>query len=181
MRAPRANAIAERFVGTPRCECLDHLLITGPRHLAAVLREFVEHYNTHRPHRSLDQRPPADPIPPRSGAAVQPLSRDRVDGLIHEYVQVALRPGQGENNSTQWGATRSKQARSPSKQVEFHDQPVVGSRSRYRSSSRCFLARMTLAAATEAGRASTLSDDCHRLEPEMDPQLENEGSSAVEE
>ena len=50
VRAPRANAIAERFVGTPRCECLDHLLITGPRHLAAVLREFVEHYNTHRPH-----------------------------------------------------------------------------------------------------------------------------------
>jgi transposase InsO family protein len=72
VRAPRANAIAERFVGTLRRECLDHLLITRPRHLAAVLREFVEHYNTHRPHRSLDQRPPAEPIPPRSGAAVQP-------------------------------------------------------------------------------------------------------------
>jgi putative transposase len=89
VRAPRANAIAERFVGTLRRECLDHLLIAGPRHLAAVLREFVEHYNTHRPHRSLHQRPPADSTPPRSGAAVRPLRRDRLGGLIHEYLQVA--------------------------------------------------------------------------------------------
>jgi putative transposase len=51
VRAPRANAIAERFIGTLRRECLDHLLITGPRHLTLVLQEFVEHYNTHRPHR----------------------------------------------------------------------------------------------------------------------------------
>jgi putative transposase len=47
VRAPRANAIAEGFIGTLRRECLDHLLITGPRHLAAVLREFVEHYVRH--------------------------------------------------------------------------------------------------------------------------------------
>jgi hypothetical protein len=58
IRAPRANAIAERFIGTLRRECLDHILITGPRHLAVVLREHVQHFNTHRPHRSLDQRPP---------------------------------------------------------------------------------------------------------------------------
>jgi hypothetical protein len=43
VRAPRANAIAGRFVGTLRRECLDHLLITGPRHLTQVLQEFVEH------------------------------------------------------------------------------------------------------------------------------------------
>jgi putative transposase len=49
VRTPRANAIAERFIGTLRRECLDHLLITGPRHLKQVLHEFVEHYNTHRP------------------------------------------------------------------------------------------------------------------------------------
>src|SRR6185312_6861196 len=53
-RAPRANAIAERFIGTLRRECLDHLLIARPRHLAVVLQEFVEHYNTHRTHRTLD-------------------------------------------------------------------------------------------------------------------------------
>ena len=42
VRAPRANAIAERFIGTLRRECLNHMLITGPRHLAVVLREFIE-------------------------------------------------------------------------------------------------------------------------------------------
>ena len=46
-RAPRANAIAERFIGTLRRECLDHMLITGPRHLTLVLHEFVEHYVRH--------------------------------------------------------------------------------------------------------------------------------------
>jgi putative transposase len=54
-----------------------------------VLREFVEHYNTHRPHRSLDQHPPAGRTPPPCGATVRPLRRDRLGGLVHEYVQVA--------------------------------------------------------------------------------------------
>jgi putative transposase len=89
VRAPRANGIAERFIGTMRRECLDHLLITGPRHLAVVLHEFVEHYNTHRPHRSLRQQPPAVRTPPPSPATVRPLRRDRLGGLVHEYVQVA--------------------------------------------------------------------------------------------
>src|SRR6478672_8154020 len=85
IRAPRANAIAERFIGTLRRECLDQLLITGQRHLAVVLREYLEHYNTHRPHRSLNQQPPAGPTPPPSGATIQPLRRDRLGGLVHEY------------------------------------------------------------------------------------------------
>ena len=63
-RAPRANAIAERFIGTLRRECLDHMLITGPRHLTLVLQEYIEHYNTHRPHRSLHQQPPTGATPP---------------------------------------------------------------------------------------------------------------------
>jgi putative transposase len=84
IRAPRANAIAERFIGTLRRECLDHLLITGPRHLDVVLREYVQHFNAHRPHRSLHQHPPAGGTPPRSGATVRPLRRDRLGGLIHE-------------------------------------------------------------------------------------------------
>ena len=88
-RAPRANAITERFIGTLRRECLDHLLITGPRHLAAVLREYTQHYNAHRPHRSLHQRPPQGGTRPHSDAVIRPLRRDRLGGLIHEYVQVA--------------------------------------------------------------------------------------------
>lgn len=89
VRAPRANAIAERFIGTLRRECLDHLLIIGPRHLAAVLREYVAHYNTHRPHRSLRQLPPSHLTPPLSAATIRPLRRDQLGGLVHEYVQVA--------------------------------------------------------------------------------------------
>ena len=89
VRAPRANAIAERWIGTLRRECLDHLLITGYRHLAAVLQEFVEHYNTHRPHRSLDQHQPARRTSPPYGATTRPLRRDRLGGLLHEYVHVA--------------------------------------------------------------------------------------------
>ena len=89
VRAPRANAIAERFIGTLRRECLDHLLITGRRHLAAVLHEFVEHYNAPRPDRSLHQQPPTGATPPPSRAALRPLRRDRLGGLVHEYVQVA--------------------------------------------------------------------------------------------
>ena len=89
VRAPRANAIAERFMGTLRRECLDHLLITGPRHLDIVLHEYVQHFNMHRPHRSLDQRPPAASTPPRSWACARVLRQDRLGGLVHEYVQVA--------------------------------------------------------------------------------------------
>jgi len=53
IRAPKANAFAERWVRTARRECLDHLLILGRRHLEGALREFVMHYNASRPHRGL--------------------------------------------------------------------------------------------------------------------------------
>jgi putative transposase len=89
VRAPRANAIPERWIGTLRRECLDHLLITGPRHLAVVLQEYLEHYNSHRPHRSRHQQPPAGRTPPPSRATVRPLRRDRLGGLVHEYLQAA--------------------------------------------------------------------------------------------
>jgi hypothetical protein len=58
VRAPKANAVAERFVGTVRRECLDWILIANRRHLRHVLREFVDHYNRHRPHRALGLEPP---------------------------------------------------------------------------------------------------------------------------
>jgi putative transposase len=58
VRAPRANAFAERWVGTARRECLDHVLIFGRRHLQRVLGAYVEHYNRARPHRGIDLEPP---------------------------------------------------------------------------------------------------------------------------
>ena len=90
VRAPRANAIAERFVGTIRRELLDRLLITNQRHAAAVLREFEHHYNDHRPHRALGQAAPSRPLPQRTTSATTGVRRrDRLGGLLHEYQQVA--------------------------------------------------------------------------------------------
>ena len=90
VRAPRANAIAERFVGTIRRELLDRLLIINQRHAAAVLREFQRHYNDHRPHRSLGQAAPARPLPHRVPTELCKIKRhDHVGGLLHEYQHVA--------------------------------------------------------------------------------------------
>ena len=58
VRAPRANAYAERWVGTVRRELLDRMLIVGCRQLRWVLAEYADHYNGHRPHRALGQAPP---------------------------------------------------------------------------------------------------------------------------
>jgi putative transposase len=87
VRAPKANAIAERFVGTARRECLDWLLILNRRHLEHVLRVFVDHYNAHRPHRSLNLTPPAATghERPLVSSSHDVKRRDRLSGLIHEY------------------------------------------------------------------------------------------------
>ena len=87
-RAPTANAVAERFVRTVRAECLDWLLIANSRHLQRVLRVFIDHYNRHRPHRSLGLVPPAATRPPLTPAplgATRVHRRDRLGGLLHEY------------------------------------------------------------------------------------------------
>jgi putative transposase len=90
VRAPRANAIAERWIASARRECLDRMLITGERHLRLVLSEYTAHYNSHRPHRALRQNSPAGrPHPPALGTNVRVHRRDRLGGLIHEYSQVA--------------------------------------------------------------------------------------------
>jgi putative transposase len=66
VQAPCANAIAERWIGSARRECLDRMLITGERHLRLVLGEYADHYNIHRPHRTMNQnRPPDVPIQPQ--------------------------------------------------------------------------------------------------------------------
>jgi putative transposase len=92
VRAPKANAVAERFVGSIRRECLDWLLIANRRHLQHVLQEFVEHYNTHRPHRALNLAPPEPRRPPPMTAnppAAAIRRHDRLGGLIREYTIAA--------------------------------------------------------------------------------------------
>jgi putative transposase len=89
VRAPQANAIAERFVRTVRSECLDWLLILNRRHLEHVVRTYVTHYNRERPHRALDLHPPeatSASEPPVCGTIHR---RDRLGGLIHEYYRAA--------------------------------------------------------------------------------------------
>jgi putative transposase len=87
VQAPRANAFAERWVRTVRAECLDWMLVLGRRHLDRILRIYLAHYNTQRPHRGLGLRTPD----PRSYPAGELLDRVRVQGrdvlggLIHEY------------------------------------------------------------------------------------------------
>ena len=90
VRAPRANAHAERWVATVRRELLDRMLIFGCRQLLAVPAGYVAHYSGHRPHRALGQAPPLGPAEP---PVVLPTGRvarqDRLGRLIHEYAQVA--------------------------------------------------------------------------------------------
>jgi len=87
IRAPTANAVAERFVRTARRECLDHILVLGERHLERILGEYVRHYNKERPHRGLSLETPE----PRSlPSAVGDIVRvARLGGLINEYRRIA--------------------------------------------------------------------------------------------
>lgn len=88
-QTPRANAYAERWVGTVRRECTDHMLIAGERHIAAVLASYTSHYNEHRPHRSLGQRPPESRADIADVATAKVQRRPILDGLINEYSQAA--------------------------------------------------------------------------------------------
>jgi putative transposase len=88
--APRANAIAERWIGSARRECLDQMLIAGERQLRLAPGEYIDHYNAHRPHRALNQNPPAGRTDPSAEqATARVLRRGRPGGLIHEYAQLA--------------------------------------------------------------------------------------------
>jgi putative transposase len=92
VRAPQANAYAERWVRTVRTECLDWLLIVGRGHLEQILRVYVQHYNRHRPHRALGLRPP-DPLARPAVRAEDNRSavrrNDLLGGLLHEYHRAA--------------------------------------------------------------------------------------------
>lgn len=90
-RAPQANGVAERFVRTVRSECLDWLLILSEHHLDLVLDVFVAHYNGHRPHRALALTPPRPtrPLPAPACGSDRVQRRDRLGGVLHEYVLAA--------------------------------------------------------------------------------------------
>jgi putative transposase len=84
-----SNSFAERYAGTLRRECLDHLLIYGERHLRRIVAEYARHYLEHRPHQSREQRPPLY----EPGQSVDITSRIRrrqvVHGSINEYLRAA--------------------------------------------------------------------------------------------
>jgi putative transposase len=91
VQAPRMNSIMERWIGSCRRELLDRTLIWNLRHLMMVLREYEDFYNSHRPHRALDQAAPLWPLP--DGITdldhFRVRRNDRAGGIIHEYRLVA--------------------------------------------------------------------------------------------
>jgi transposase InsO family protein len=89
VRSPRANSYAERFVGTLRRECLDHVLILGEQHLRSVLAEYARHYNSHRPHQSLQQKPPQQQHSHAVDITARIERRQILGGLISEYHRAA--------------------------------------------------------------------------------------------
>jgi transposase InsO family protein len=86
VRAPRANAVAERVIGTLRRECLDHMIVLDERHLASVVTEFVRNYNQDRPHRTLRLQTPEGKLRPATGPI---RSRPVLNGLHHVYERAA--------------------------------------------------------------------------------------------
>jgi putative transposase len=96
-RAPKANAICERFLGSLRRECLDHVLILSEGHLHRIVKEYTEYFNHARPHQGIKQRIPCRPVqlgaPPVNGEL---LSRPVLAGLHHDcFWQAAGCVGQG--------------------------------------------------------------------------------------
>ena len=90
-RAPRANAVCERFLGSVRRECLDHVLLLSDRHLRRVMVEYVRYFNRARPHQGLGQQVPNSPHPAgASPSATGPVVAVTVLGrLHHEYRRAA--------------------------------------------------------------------------------------------
>jgi putative transposase len=85
VRAPKANAVCERFIGSLRRECLDHMLIMRSRHLHHVVREYVDYYNHARTHQGIGQRLPAQ-FPRTYSPSSGPITTKPVlGGLHHAY------------------------------------------------------------------------------------------------
>ena len=94
VRIPRMNALMERWVQTCRHALLDRTLIWNQRHLLNALREFAQHYNSHRPHQGIAGARPPHPLPapttdPDAIARLDVGRRDRLGGILHEYRHAA--------------------------------------------------------------------------------------------
>jgi hypothetical protein len=131
VRAPRANSICERWIGSLRRECLDWILIVDRRQLEGVLREYVCHANTHRPHRSLGLwAPDAAPTPLLAARASprQVRRSDRLGGLLHEY-ELAAWP----NSGTPQGRALGRCLLGRQKGIEGSPRPRPAERGRLRA------------------------------------------------
>jgi transposase InsO family protein len=87
--APLMNSTCERFIGSARRECLDHVIILGEAHLKAVLVEWVAHFNRGRPHQGLEQRVPVPSDASSAASAGKVIALPVLGGLHHEYRRVA--------------------------------------------------------------------------------------------
>jgi transposase InsO family protein len=88
-RAPLANAIVERFVGSVRRECLDHLLICGERQLRRVIAAYVAYFNQSRPHQGIDQHVPCGPSTPAESTSGTIVAFPILNGLHNQYRRAA--------------------------------------------------------------------------------------------
>ncbi len=91
IKAPRANAICERLLGSVRRECLDHILIVSEAHLRRVLTEYVMYFNRSRPHQGIDQRvpEPEERLDQLLGTMGKVIAFPVLGGLHHDYRRVA--------------------------------------------------------------------------------------------
>lgn len=87
IKAPNANAYAERWVRTAREEILDHILVISETHLRRVLNEYLAYYNARRPHQGLEQQSPI----PRSVATADGKVEQRkiLGGIINDYFRIS--------------------------------------------------------------------------------------------
>ncbi|MEO8397344.1 MAG: integrase core domain-containing protein [Chloroflexota bacterium] len=83
IHAPKANAVCERFLGSIRRECLDHVLILNERQLHRILKEYVHYFNTARPHQALDGQIPLSMDLPSTGNNITAFPV--LNGLHHDY------------------------------------------------------------------------------------------------
>jgi transposase InsO family protein len=84
--APKANALCERFWGSLRRECLDHLIILNERHLRHVVHHYMHYYNAYRPHQGIDQHIPCGGALPNATSCVpRVVAKPILSGLHHHY------------------------------------------------------------------------------------------------